>query len=166
MKVGLSHIDFTKPHALMISLTSLSLPVIVLAGFGNLPGDMVYFYTKQIFLALPVTLKVWNLLNWGNNTLIIFLTCNFGREENARAKTNMPVCKLSRYTSLGIWLFCAQAFWDYSEKEFGGENKGRMFCHKWMVPWWSSLYDCYNSSKAPNRQWVHLLHLCHLMETV
>jgi len=58
MKVGLSHIDFTKPHALLISLTSLSLPVVVLAGFGNLPGDMVYFFTKQIFLALPVTLKV------------------------------------------------------------------------------------------------------------
>ena len=125
MKVGLSHIDFTKPHALMISLTSLSLPVIVLAGFGNLPGDMVYFYTKQIFLALPFTLKIWNLLNWGNNnnTLIIFLTCNFGREENARAKTNMPVCKLSRYTSLGIWLFCAQSFWDYSEKNLVAKTK-------------------------------------------
>jgi len=109
----------------MISLTSLSLPVIVLAGFGNLPGDMVYFYTKQIFLALPFTLKIWNLLNWGNNnnTLIIFLTCNFGREENARAKTNMPVCKLSRYTSLGIWLFCAQAFWDYSEKNLVAKTK-------------------------------------------
>jgi hypothetical protein len=38
-----------KPVAFTISLTTFSRPVVVLAGFGNLPGDMVYFYSKQFF---------------------------------------------------------------------------------------------------------------------
>ena len=165
MKVGLSHIDFTKPHALLISLTSLSLPVIVLAGFGNLPGDMVYFYTKQIFLALPVTLKVWNLLNWGNNTLIIFLTCNL-LEKKLQKQKQACLSYLVTLYFIGCLVIFLTGVLGLFRKEIGGENKGRMVCHKWMVPWWSSLYDCYNSSKAPNRQLVHLLHLYRLMETV
>ena len=43
------YIHLMKPVAFTISLTTFSRPVVVLAGFGNLPGDMVYFYTKQFF---------------------------------------------------------------------------------------------------------------------
>ncbi|OEL24831.1 Eukaryotic translation initiation factor 2A [Dichanthelium oligosanthes] len=47
-----SLIHFTKPHALTISLTSLSRPVIVLAGFGNLPGDMAFWdYSEKKLIA-------------------------------------------------------------------------------------------------------------------
>ena len=36
--------------SLVISLTSFSLPVIVIAGFGNLPGDMVCYSSTAKFV--------------------------------------------------------------------------------------------------------------------